>query len=97
MKPFSPHKTQLFPKSLNFKPNIFYLSNAENISYPVMIAIEKFKNHSSAQPIKLNTSIDQNFIFSNTSVSDILVETTSLNIKRNETFDDISTKSLRSV
>ena len=32
------------------------------------IAIKEIGNHPSAQPVKLNTSIDQNFNFSNISI-----------------------------
>ena len=46
------------------------------------IAVRKFENHRSAQTIKQNISVNQDFYFSNTEVRDILEETTSLNNKR---------------
>ena len=46
------------------------------------IAVRKFENHRSAQTIKQNISVNQDFCFSNTEVRDILEETTSLNNKR---------------
>ena len=42
-------------------------------------------------------SVNQDFDFSNTEVSDILKETTALNNKKNGTFDNIPTKLLKEV
>ena len=42
-------------------------------------------------------SVNQNFDFSNTEVSDILKETTALNKKKNDTFGNIPTKLLKEV
>ena len=44
----------------------------ENLSNPVDIAIRKFGNHPSVQAIKQNISVNKNFHFSNTEVSDNL-------------------------
>ena len=82
-------------KSLNFKPNELYLSDTENLSDPVEIAIRKFENHSRFQAIKENISVNQDFYFSNTEVKDIPKETTALNNKKNSTFGNISTKRLK--
>ena len=67
---------------LNVKPDEYYLSDTENLSNPVEIAIRKFENHPSDQAIKQNFSVNKDFYFSNTEVSDILKETTALNKKR---------------
>ena len=67
-------------RSLNVKPDEYYLCNTENLSDPVEIAIRKFENHPSVQAIKQNISVKQDFYFSNTEVSDILKETTALKV-----------------
>ena len=59
-------------KSLNVKPDEFYLSDTENLSDPVENAIRKFENHLSVQSIKQNIPVNQDFYFSNTEVMDIL-------------------------
>ena len=82
---------------LSVKPNKYYLSDTENLSDPVKIAIRKFENHPSVQAIKQNISVNQDFYFSNTEVSDILKETTALNNKENGTFGNIPTKLLKEV
>ena len=79
-------------RSLNVEPNEYYLSDTENLSNPVEIAIKKFENHPSVQAIKQNISVNKDFYFSNTEVSDILKETTALNDKKNGTFGNIPTK-----
>ena len=45
--------------------------------------------------IKQNISIDQNYNFSNTDVSNIIKETKTLNNKKNRTFGNISTTRLK--
>ena len=70
-------------RSLNVEPDEYYLSDTENLSSPVEIAIRKFENHSSVQAIKQNISANKDFYFSSTEVSDILKETTALNNKKN--------------
>ena len=84
-------------RSLNVKPDEYYLSAAKNLCNPVEIAVRKFENHRSVQAIKQNISVNKEFYFSNTWVSDILKETTALNNKRNSTFGNIPTKSLKEV
>ena len=84
-------------RSLNVKPDDYYLSDTENLSDPVEIAIRKFENHPSVQTIKQNISVNQDFYFSNTEVRDILKETTALNNKKNGTFGNIPTKLLKEV
>ena len=69
-------------RSLNVKPDEYYLSGTENLSVPVEIAIRKFENHPMVQAIKQNVSVNQDFYFSNTEVSGILKETTALDNKR---------------
>ena len=59
-------------RSLNVKPDEFYLSDTENLSDPVENAIRKFENHLSVQSIKQNIPANQDFYFSNTEVMDIL-------------------------
>ena len=39
---------------LNVKPDEYYLSDTENFSDPVEIAIRKFENHPNVQAIKQN-------------------------------------------
>ena len=84
-------------KSLNVKPDEYYLSDTENLSNPVEIAIKKFENHPSVQAIKQNTSVKQNFYFSNTEVSDILKESTGLSNEKNCNFGNTPTKRLKEV
>ena len=50
-------------RSLNVKPDEYYLSDIKNLSNPVQIAIRKFENHPSVQAIKENISVNQDFIF----------------------------------
>ena len=66
-------------------------------SNPVDIAIRKLENHPIVQAIKQNISVNKDFHFSNTEVSDILKETTALNNKRNGTFGNTRTKFLKEV
>ena len=84
-------------RSLNLDPDEYYLSDTGNLSNPVEIAIRKFENHPSIQAIKENISVNKDFYFSNTDVSDILKETTVLNNKRNDTFGNIPIKLLKEV
>ena len=79
-------------RSLNVKSDEYYRSDMENLSHPVETAIRKFEKHPSVQTIKQNISVNQDFYFPNTEVSDILKETIALNNKRNGTFDDIPAK-----
>ena len=62
----------LLGHSMYVKPDEFYLSDTENLSEPVEIAIRKFENHPSVQAIKQNFSVNQDFYFYNTEVGDIL-------------------------
>ena len=39
-------------RSLSVKPDKYYVSDMENLSYPVEIAIRKFENHPNVQAIK---------------------------------------------
>ena len=84
-------------RSLNVDPDEYYQSDTENWSNPVEIAIRKFENHSSVQAIKQNISVNKDFYFSNTEVSDILKETTALNNEKNGTFGNVPTKLLKEV
>ena len=84
-------------RSLNVEPDKYYLSDTENLSNPVEIAIREFENHSSVQAIKQNISVNKDFYFSNTEVSDILKETTALNNVKNGAFGNIPTKLLKEV
>ena len=59
-------------RSLNVKPDEYYLSDTKNLRDPVEIAIRKFENILSVQAIKQNISVKQDFYFSNTEVSNIL-------------------------
>ena len=45
-------------RSLNAKPDEYYLSNMENLSNPVEIATKKFENHPSIQAIKQSISVN---------------------------------------
>ena len=49
-------------RSLNVEPDEYYLSDTENLSNLVEIAIRKFENHPSVQAIKQNISISKDFI-----------------------------------
>ena len=69
----------------------------ENLSNPVDIAIRKFENYPSVQVIKENISVNKDFHFSNTEVSDVLKESTALSNKKNGTFGNIPTKLLKEV
>ena len=82
-------------KSHNVKPDEFYLSDTESLSDPVKITVRRFENHTSVQVIKKNISVNQDFYFSNTEVSNILKKTTALNNKKNGTFGNIPTKLLK--
>ena len=82
-------------RSLIVKPDEYYLGNTENLSNPVEIAIRKYENHPSVQAIKQNISVNQDFYFYNTDVSDILKETTALNNKKNGTFGNIQNKTFK--
>ena len=82
---------------LNIKPDEFYLSDTENLSDPVEIAIRKFASHPSVQAIKQNISVNQDFYFSNTEVRIVLKETKTLNNKKNVTCGNIPTKILKEV
>ena len=84
-------------RSLNVKPDEYYLSDTENLSDPVEIAIRKFENHLSVQAIEQNISVHQEFCFSNTEVRDILKKTTALNNEKNGIFGNIPTKRLKEV
>ena len=84
-------------RSLSVEPEEYYLSDAENLSNPVEIAIRKFENHPSVQAIKQNVSLTMDFYFSNTEVSGILKETAALNNKKNGTFGNIPTMLLKEV
>ena len=84
-------------RSINFKPDEYYLSDTENLSDPVEIDVRKFEKHPSVQAIKQNISVNQDFHFCNTEVRDILKETRALNNKKNGTFGNIPTKRLREV
>ena len=64
---------------LSVEPDEYFLSDTKNLSNPVDIAIRKFENHPSVQAIKQNISVNKDFHFPNTEVSDILKETTALN------------------
>ena len=75
-------------KLLNFKSDEYCLSDTENLSNPVEIAIRKFEKHPSVQAIKENIWVNQGFYISNTEVGDIFKYTAVLNNKNN----GISTK-----
>ena len=82
-------------RSLNVKPDEYYPRDTENLSDAVELAIGKVENHSSVQAIKPDISVNQDFHFPNTEVSDILKETTALNNCKNGTFGNIPTKLLK--
>ena len=48
---------------LSVKPDEYYISDTENLSDPVEIAIRKFENYPSVQAIKHNISVNQDFYF----------------------------------
>ena len=84
-------------RSLSVKPDEYYLSDTENLSDTVEIAIRKFEKLPTVQAIKQNISVNQNFYFSNIEVSDILKKITALNNKKNGIFGNILTKRLKEV
>ena len=84
-------------RSVNVKPDSYYLNDTENLNDPVEIAIRRFENHPSVQAIKQNISVNQDFYFANTEVRDILKETAALINKENGTFFNIPTKRLKEV
>ena len=69
---------------LNVEPDKYYLSDMKNLSIQ--------ENHPSVQAIKKNISVNKDFYFSNTEVSNILKEATALNNKKNGTVRNIPTK-----
>ena len=83
--------------SLNVEPEEYFLSDMENLSNPVYIAIRKFENHPNVAAIKQNISVNKDFHFCNTEVSDILKQTTALNNKKNGIFGNIPPKFLKEV
>ena len=46
-------------RSFNVKPDEYYLSDTENLSDHLEIAIRKFENHPSVQAITQNISVKQ--------------------------------------
>ena len=82
---------------VSVEPDEYFLSDTENLSNPVDIATRRFESHSSVSAIKQNISVNKDFHFSNSEVTDILKETTSLNNKENGTFGNITTKLLKEV
>ena len=58
-------------RSLTVKPDQFCLSDTENLSDSVEIAVRKFENHPRVQAITQNISLNQDFYFSNTEVRNI--------------------------
>ena len=84
-------------RSLSVKLDEYYLSGIENLGEPIEIAIRKFENHPSVQAIKQNSSVNQDYDFSNTEVRDIIKETTALNNKKKGTFGNIPTKLFKEV
>ena len=84
-------------RSLNVKPDEYYLSDTDHLSGSVETAIRKFENHPSIQVIKQNISVNQDFYFSNTEVRDLLKETKDLNNRQNGTFGNIPKKLLKEV
>ena len=65
-------------RSLNVKPDEYYLHNTENVSETLETVTRKFENHPSFQTI----SVNQISCFPTVEISDILKETTALNKKR---------------
>lgn len=78
----------------NIKQDNSDLSDLENASVPIEIAIEMFEKHLSVLDIKQNISIEKKFNFSSTDICDIDKETTALNNKKFGTLSNISTKRL---
>ena len=60
-------------KSLNIKPRNLSLEDTINLSNPVEIAIKKFQNHPSAQVIRQNINLNQEFFFKQVEVDEILI------------------------
>ena len=79
-------------RSLNVEPDEYYLSDTGSLRNRVEIVIKKFENQPSVQAFKQNISVNKDFYFSNTDVSDIFKETAVLNNKKNDTFGNIPTK-----
>ena len=84
-------------RSLNVEPDEYYLSDTGSLRNRVEIVIKKFENQPSVQAFKQNISVNKDFYFSITDVSDILKETTALNNKKNGTFGNNPTKLLKEV
>lgn len=83
-------------KSLNLDCDDSLLSNTSDLSNPVDIAIEKFKNHPSIITIKNNINSSP-FEFSNTETDIILKELNMLDSSKNGTHGDIPAKCLKNV
>ena len=61
------------------------LGNTTNLSDPVKIAINKFENHPSAQVIRENINLNQEFFFKEVEVDEILKEIGNLDSNKSGT------------
>ena len=69
-------------------------TNTTTLGDPLDIALEKFKDHSSAKIIKEIVSTESLFHFTEISVSEMIKELSNLNSKKAVTFGNITTKVL---
>ena len=86
---------QSIVSNLKIGCDLNYLSNTNNVTDPIDIAIDKFKNHPSINLIKENTSIVSSFNFTKIKLADIEKEILNLDRKKNGTFKNIPTKILK--
>ena len=71
------------------------LSNADDVSDPLLRSIRKFKDHPSIREIKKNVCLENEFSFAEVGVSEMLVELRALNEKKSGTYRNIPTKILK--
>ena len=81
--------------SLGIKGNDALLSNADDVSDPLLRSIKKFKDHPSIREIKKNVCLENEFSFAEVGVSEMLVELRALNEKKSGTYRNIPTKILK--
>ena len=79
--------------NINIDENL--LSSTDDLTDPIDIAIQKFKNHPSIRLIKENTTSAPNFDFDKVSLSEVEQEIQHLNRNKCGTFESIPTKLLK--
>ena len=81
-------------QSLNLTCDEDFLCDTSNLSNPIDIAIEKFKNHPSIISINNNVSPSSPFVFNNVEIENMLKEINNLDVKKQGNFGGIPAKCL---